>query len=47
MVSVVEDLKQFVQDRIGEDAFAFGVEQRENEAKEIGVTFQAVLLETR
>jgi hypothetical protein len=43
---VVKDLKQFIQDRIGEDAFPFRIEQRQDEAKERGVTFQAVFFET-
>src|SRR5260370_1218287 len=44
--TVVEDLKQFIQDRIGKDAFPFRIEQRQNEAKEVGVTFQAAFFET-
>src|SRR5439155_25561609 len=44
--AVVENSKQFLQDRIGENALPFRVEQRQDDAKEIGVTFQAVCFET-
>src|SRR5439155_11158960 len=42
--TIVENLKQFIEDGVGEDALPVCVEQRQNEAEEIGVTFQAVFL---
>src|SRR5262245_22024685 len=45
--TVIEDLKQFIQDRVGVDVLSLRVQQRQHDAEQIGVAFQAVFFETR